>query len=277
MKVAVITGAANGIGLALSLECLNKGMIVVMADNNASKLIDEAEHLALQFPQQVYSCVCDVRDITSVEQLALFLQTHVQRIDWIFNNAGIIGSLAPAWELTTQQIQQVIDVNIHGMMNIISTLFPILFTQDFRAHLINMASLYALCSGSHVASYTMSKHAVLALSESLYFDLKRMEKPIDISVVFPSFTDTALLAHNESSSFHNSLNALLAHSKPAQDVAKHIVQAVEQKLFYIFPDKEVTSYSEERTQNILRQIEPHQNNVEQLMSALIKRKKPVKE
>lgn len=273
MKVVLITGAANGIGLALSIVCLQKGMIVVMADKDQHKLTYEAQQLAKQFPQQIFNCICDVTKIESVKNLAEFIQTKLERIDWIFNNAGIIGTLAPAWELEYQQVQQVIDVNIHGMLLIIKTFFPILFKQDFRAHLINMASLYGLCSGSHVASYTMSKHAVLALSESLYFDLKRMEKPIDISVVCPSFTDTALLSTtNDGSAFHNSLNSLLAHSRPAFEMAENIVQQVEQKKFYILPDEEVRTYAKQRVQAILEQENPHVNEVEQLMSSLLRRK-----
>lgn len=121
----------------------------------------------------------------------------------------------------------------------------------------------------------MSKHAVLALSESMYFDLKRLERPVDVSVAFPSFTDTGLLSHNEdeaNSAFHHSLHSLLSHSRPASEVALHIVQEVEQKRFYILPDKEVKGYCEERTRAILLQEKPHLNNIEQLMNSLIQRK-----
>lgn len=278
MRVAVITGAASGIGLALSLVCLQKGISVVMADKDGSKLNLEALQFISKFPDQVFIFPCDVSKIDEVDKLMQFTDKELGRIDWIYNNAGIIGSLAPVWELNPEQINQVMDVNLNGMINVIRAFIPILFKQNFNSHIVNMASLYALCSGSQMAAYAMSKHAVLALSESMYFDLKRLEKPVNVSVVFPSFTDTSLLSNksaNDNSAFHDSLNSLLSHSRPAIDVAMHIVQEVEKKQFYILPDKEVKGYCEERTRSILLQELPHLNNVEKLMSSLIKRKKAI--
>lgn len=278
MRVAIITGAASGIGLALSLVCLQNGSSVVMVDKDSSKLSLEAIQLAAQFPDQVFYISCDVCKTEEVEQLLQFTKTQLGRVDWIYNNAGIIGNLAPIWELSPEQISQVIDVNLYGMINVIRSFMPFLFEQKFNSHIINVASLYALCAGSQLASYAMSKHAVLALTESLYFDLKRLEKPVDVSIVFPSFTDTSLLSNKsnqDNSTFHNSLNSLLSHSRPAADVAMHIVQEVEQKRFYILPDKEVKGYCEERTKSLLLQENPHLNNVEKLMNSLIKRKKSI--
>ena len=276
MKIAVITGAASGIGLALSLVCLKKGFKVVMVDSNNTKLNQEAEQLLTQFPAQVISILCDVTKPIQVANLAEAVEQQLGQVDWIFNNAGIIGDLAPIWELNPEQVSRVMEVNVYGMINVIRAFMPFLFKQQGDdTHIINMASLYALCSGSQMASYAMSKHAILALSESLYFDLQRLEKPVKVSVAFPSFTDTSLLANPASTSnsaFHDSLNSLLAHSRPAADIASHIVQEVEKNRFYILPDKEVKAYCEERTRSIVLQEEPHKNNIEQLMNSLIKRK-----
>jgi NAD(P)-dependent dehydrogenase (short-subunit alcohol dehydrogenase family) len=275
MKVAVITGAASGIGLALSLVCLKKGISVVMADKDRSKLNHETKHLTAQFPEQIFYAPCDVSKVDEVDQLFQLTDKQLGRVDWIYNNAGIIGDLAPIWELNPTQISQVIEVNLYGMINVIRAFIPLLFKQSFHSHIINMASLYALCSGSQMAPYAMSKHAILALSESMFFDLKRLEKPVDISVVFPSFTDTSLLSNKSTeaqSTFQGSLSSILSHSRPALEVAEHIVQEVEQKRFYILPDKEVKGYCEERTNSILLQDNPHLNNVEKLMGSLIKRK-----
>lgn len=273
MKVAVITGAANGIGLALSQIYLQQNVFVVLVDKDQIKLNEEAERLKADFPQQVLAIACDVTNQQEVAQLAQQTEQQLGRVDWIYNNAGIIGQLAPVWDLNPSQTQQVMNINVLGMLHIIQAFTPFLFQQNHRAHIINMASLYALCNGSQTAPYAMSKHAVLALSESLYFDLNRLDKPVDVSVVFPSFTDTGLLANNPegSSSFHGVLQSLLSHSRPANDIAAHIVNEVAQKKFYIFPDKEVKTYCEERTQSLLLQENPHVSNVEKLMGALIKR------
>ncbi|WP_058476011.1 SDR family NAD(P)-dependent oxidoreductase [Legionella steigerwaltii] len=273
MKVAAITGAANGIGLALSQFHLQRGNTVVMVDKDSIKLKQEVERLLTLFPGKILEIPCDVTQPNEVALLVEQIESQLGRIDWIYNNAGIIGQLAPIWDLCPEHIQKVMDVNLYGMIHIIQEFTPFLFRQTFRSHIINIASLYALCTGSQTASYAMSKHAVLALSESLYFDLVRLEKPVDVSVVFPSFTDTALLSHTTStnSSFHEALKSLLSHSRSAIDIAEHIVHEVEQKKFYIFPDKEVKGYCEERTQAMILQEMPHVTNIEKLMCALIKR------
>ncbi|HAT1959017.1 SDR family NAD(P)-dependent oxidoreductase [Legionella pneumophila] len=274
MNAVVITGAASGIGLALSKVCLQKGKTVVMVDNNEGSLNRADKLFSNDFPNQIISAHCDVTQEHEISELAQLVYQNLGQIDWIFNNAGIIGNLLPAWELQASDINQVMEVNLHGMLNMIRSFMPYLFKQNFRSHIINMASLYALCTGSQMAAYSMSKHAVLALSESLYFDLKRLKKPVDVSVVFPSFTDTSLLASSgklNHSPIHNQLNNLLAHSRPAIEVAEHIVREVEHKRFYILPDKEVKGYCEDRTKAILLQENPHHNSVEQLMCSLLKR------
>jgi len=273
MKVAVITGAASGIGLALTQVNLQRGNFTVMVDKDITKLNQEAEQLLLQFPGKILAYSCDVAKKEDVEQLVQQIKHQSGRVDYIYNNAGIIGQLAPVWEISPAQIHQVMEVNLYGMIHIIQAFIPFLSQQNLQSHIINMASLYALSAGSHTAPYSMSKHAVLALSESLYFDLKRVEKPIDVSVVFPSFTDTALFANTASNNslLHESLTSLLSHSRPAKDIALHIVQEVEQKRFYIFPDKEVKGYCEERTKAALLQENPHRTNIEKLMQSLINR------
>ena len=276
MKVAVITGAANGIGLALSQVYLQQEVRVVMVDKDSDKLSSEATKLAAQYPNQILQVACDVTDESALAELVAKVKNQYKRVDYIYNNAGIIGELGPVWELDLNAVQKTIDINLLGMIKLIQAFMPWLFEQEHRTHLINMASLYALCSGSQMAAYSMTKHAVLALSESLYFDLNRLHKPVDVSVVFPSFTDTSLLAQPVSSAnqdFQKSLQGLLSHSRPAVDVAEHVVKEVANKRFYIFPDKEVKTYCQERTQAIVMQENPHRNSIEKLMSALIERKR----
>lgn len=273
MKVAVITGAASGIGLALTQVYLQKGNLVLMVDNDETKLKTQAHSLQVDYPDQVLHKTCDVRQIEEVNALARYVKETLGRVDWLYNNAGIIGRLGPVWELDIQTIHAVMDVNVYGMIHLIQAFMPLLLNQQTPSHIINMASLYALCAGSQTAAYSMSKHAVLALSESLYFDLKPLEKPINISVVFPSFTDTGLLSTPTLSSdpFHESLRDVLTHCRSALDVALHVMNAVEKNQFYIFPDKEVKGYHDARSQSLINQENPHLNSIEKLMNSLRKR------
>lgn len=181
--VAVITGAASGIGFALAQVCSQRGMHVVMADNAATVLCDKVEQLAGKNHSEVFGVVCDVTNLESVKFLAKQCFDRFNRIDWLFNNAGVSGHLAPIWELTAEHVRKVIDVNLYGVIYGVQTFLPFMFQQSHRSHIINLASLYGLCSGSQMSAYAMSKHALVALSESLYFDLERLNKPVDVSVV----------------------------------------------------------------------------------------------
>jgi NAD(P)-dependent dehydrogenase (short-subunit alcohol dehydrogenase family) len=273
MKLAVITGAANGIGLALSQIHLQRGHTVVMIDKNEIKLQQEVEQLLRTFPEKILGIPCDISQPEQIIPVVNQISERFKRVDWLYNNAGIIGQLKPVWELCPEHLHQIMEVNLYGMIYVIQAFIPFLFQQTVHAHIINVASLYALCTGSQTAAYAMSKHAVLALSESLYFDLLRLQKPVNVSVVFPSFTDTALLSHPEKtdSVFQGTLRSLLAHSRPALDLAEQIIEEVEQKKFYIFPDKEVKGYCEDRNKSMILQEDPHITNIEKLMTALLKR------
>lgn len=273
MKVAVITGAASGIGLALTQAYLQKGNLVLMVDKDETKLTDQAQLLKAEHPDQVVYKTCDVCVVEEVNALASYVKKTFGRVDWLYNNAGIIGRLGPIWELDVQTMHAVMDVNVYGMIHMIQAFVPQLLNQHTPSHIINMASLYALCAGSQTSAYAMSKHAVLALTESLYFDLKPLEKPINLSVVFPSFTDTGLLSTptHTSDPFHESLRDVLTRCRSPSDVALHIINAVEKNQFYIFPDSEVKGYYEARSQAIINQENPHLNSLEKLMNSLRKR------
>ncbi len=269
--VAVITGAASGIGLALTESCLKRGMQVVMADMAIATLQEQASQLTAKYPNDVVAVACDVTKAHDLLQLRDQTFQHFHRVDWLFNNAGISGNLAPIWELTDTEIRHVFDVNLHGMISGIQAFLPKMFEQTHRSHIINMASLYAVCSGSLMYAYSMSKHAVLALSESLYFDLKRLEKPVDVSVVCPSFVSTQLLESSKTSKnnpLHNTMTDLITRSRPASDIAEYIVHEVGMNKFYIMPDKEVSEYCMERARAINESLPPHQHNMEKLVANL---------
>ena len=168
MNLAVITGAASGIGLALSQVCLHRGHMVVMVDKDENKLLDEVAHCLVSHPNQVMGIACNVTKAEEVLQLAHNIMDQFGRVDWIYNNAGIMSGLAPIWDLKIEQIHQVMDVNLYGIIHMTQAFMPYLLKQNFRSHIINMASMYALCSGSQMAAYAMSKHAVLALSVTVF-------------------------------------------------------------------------------------------------------------
>ncbi len=277
-KVAVITGAASGIGLALAKACILDGMNVVMADIAESILSDTVRILSESSPTTIVGMVCDVAKLDHVQQLASQTFAHFNRVDLLINNAGVSGQLAPLWELSNEHVRHVLDVNLHGVLHGLHVFLPQLFKQRHRSRIVNMASFYGLCSGSQMAAYAMSKHAIVALSESLYFDLQREQKPVDISVVCPSFANTQLLVNSApefGGHLHQMVSDLMERSRPAGDIAEYIMQEIKNKTFYILPDKEVKGYCEQRTRAIIDQTMPHEHSVEKIIASLSQRAKTI--
>ena len=269
--VVAITGAASGIGLALAKACIADGMHVIMADVCEVTLREQVERLKSSSDVEVIGVVCDVTKYDDVAQLAHQAYEHFNQVDVLINNAGVSGPLAPFWELSVQQVRHVLDVNLYGVIHGVQAFLPRMFEQTSRAHIVNMASFYGLCSGSQMAAYAMSKHAIVALSESLYFDLKRLHKPVDISVVCPSFANTQLLINSapaSSDKLHTMMSGLLERSRPAEDIADYVLREVKKKTFYILPDKEVKDYCEQRTQAIIHQSPPHEHSLEKIIATL---------
>ena len=273
-KVAVITGAASGIGLALAKSCMLDGMNVVMADIAEPILHEHVEHLSQSATAGIMGVVCDVSKWSDVERLANETFARFNRVDLLINNAGISGQLAPVWDLPNEQIRHVLDINLHGVLHGVQIFLPRMFKQTHRSQIVNMASFYGLCSGSQMAAYAMSKHAIVALSESLYFDLRRLQKPVDVSVVCPSFANTQLLANSapeRGDNLHDLVSNLMERCRPAEDVADYILREVKKKTFYILPDKEVKDYCEQRTNAIMEESPPHEHSLEKIIASLSKR------
>lgn len=268
---AVITGAASGIGLALATDCVSQGMCVIMVDRNEAVLMQQADTLRTLYSVPIHTQVCDVSSEEQMLQLANTVFSTFNRVDLLINNAGISGSIAPLWEMSTPEIRQVMDVNVYGIVHGIKAFLPFWFERNQPGHIVNMASVYGLCSGSQLAAYTMSKHAVVALSESLYFDLRCLKRPIHVSVVCPTLTNTNLLSNSltdESSLFHALLNRSLQDAQSSQDVAAVIMQGIADKLFYIFPDAKVKRYCEEYQNALMEQSAPHEHELEKLFQSL---------
>lgn len=275
-RVAVITGAASGIGFALALHCLDEFSHVIFIDANEEALTDCIKNLPIQARPKSLGVLCDVRNPDDVNDMVSQLVVRFKRIDLVINNAGISGSLKPLWELSLAHINDVLDVNIRGMVHVLHAFLPVLIQQSHRSHVVNMASCYALLSGSRIAPYAMSKHAILALSESLFFDLQRENYPVDVSVVCPSFVNTNLLKHSisyEYNDIHQQMEKLLKRSRSAKEVAEIIMEGINKNQFYILPDKEIKNYCADRTAAILEQTKPDEHGLEKMMNVLIKRVK----
>jgi NAD(P)-dependent dehydrogenase (short-subunit alcohol dehydrogenase family) len=182
-QVAVVTGAASGIGRALSATLVERGATVVLAD------IDEAAVKATADDLKATGVALDVRDADAFgETIADVVRRH-GRIDLLFNNAGV-GIWGDVSDLTLAHWDRVIDVNLRGVVHGVAAVYPVMISQG-RGHIVNTASLAGLVPGPLLTPYAMTKHAVVGLSTGL-----RAEAAVHgvrVSVVCPGVIDTPIL------------------------------------------------------------------------------------
>lgn len=193
-RVAVITGGANGIGLALALEAARRGMAVAIADIGEEALA-EAQAQVQALGAKAITVKTDVRDIEQVRHLE---QETVDRLGppWLVcNNAGV-AKIALAWETSEADWRRMIDINVWGVINGLQAFLPGLRTRQ-SGHILNTASVGGLLSMPANAAYVASKHAVVGLSETLYRELMADSSGVGISVLCPALVRTAIAGTRE--------------------------------------------------------------------------------
>jgi NAD(P)-dependent dehydrogenase (short-subunit alcohol dehydrogenase family) len=189
-KVAVITGAASGIGLALAQRCASEGMRVVMADVEQPALESAGERIGAS-GASVITAVTDVASPESVDALARLVDERLGPVDLLCNNAGVIvGGLS--WDLSVQSWEWVLGVNLWGVVNGIRAFVPRMVERGI-GHVVNTASVAGLLASPGIASYNASKHAVVAISETLHHELAMVAPGVRVSVLCPGFVRTQIM------------------------------------------------------------------------------------
>ncbi|OBA80512.1 short-chain dehydrogenase [Mycobacterium sp. 1164966.3] len=187
-KIAFVTGGASGIGAALAAELTEGGAEVWIADRQ----LDAAQELAQRLNNagaKTHAIELDVRDYPSFERAAAEVVRQSGRIDYLFNNAGIgVGGEVDSY--TLDDWNDVFDVNLHGVVHDIQAIYPIMIGQR-SGHIVNTASVAGLLASPGSASYTASKHAVVALSKALRLEAKR--HGVQVSVLCPGAIRTPIL------------------------------------------------------------------------------------
>src|SRR5271165_2063669 len=168
-KVAVITGAASGIGRGIAERCVSEGMKVVLADIEEASL-RQAETELKASSGNVLGVRTDVSKRSEVEALARQALDAFGQVHLLFNNAGVAAGGAP-WEATWNDWEWVINVNLWGVIHGVKVFTPIMLEQKTECHIVNTSSNAGLVVGGFSAPYSVTKHAVVALSESLFLTL----------------------------------------------------------------------------------------------------------
>ncbi|HSJ95789.1 MAG TPA: SDR family NAD(P)-dependent oxidoreductase [Myxococcota bacterium] len=190
-RVAVVTGAASGIGRALARRLGAEGMQVVLADVEAGALA-EAERELGAAGVETLAVRTDVTDEASVRALADAALARFGAVHLVCNNAGVMGGAGLCWEVPPEDWAWVLGVNLQGVIHGIRVFVPILLAQE-EGHVLNTASMAALVSLPLASPYVVSKHAVLALSESLFHELAGRGPHVGVSVLCPEAVDTRIV------------------------------------------------------------------------------------
>jgi NAD(P)-dependent dehydrogenase (short-subunit alcohol dehydrogenase family) len=189
-RVAVVTGAASGIGLALSKRFAAEGMKVVMSDIETN-VLEQAKSDLAKSGAEVVAVRCDVSVADDVSALAEATLDAFGKVHVVCNNAGVFAGGA-LWEAPLSDFEWTFGVNVYGVIHGIRTFVPILLRQGEPGHIVNSASMAAVTRGPFAGAYYMSKHAVLALSETLYYELRAQEAPVGVSALCPELIDTGI-------------------------------------------------------------------------------------
>ena len=259
-KVAVITGGGSGIGKALAMAAAKRGMKLALLDIQGDALAQSVDELH-QMGAVALGITADVSDAAAMQTVVEQIEAHYGAIHVVFNNAGVTSS-GPVWESTEKDWDWLLGINLKGVVNGVRSFTPKMLAaaasdKAYEGCVVNTASLAGILAGPGMGIYSVSKHAVVALSECLHYDLQLVSPQVRAAVLCPSYVPTAIGNSDRNRPTH------LVNEKPPTKAqmaslaaAQQAVAAIEQGCFYIFPSPEGLALFKLRSDNILNQVTP---------------------
>lgn len=266
-RVAVITGAASGIGFALAKYAACAEMRVVMADKNADALRDAAIRLSVN-GAQVLAVPTDVSRAEDLQRLADETLSTFGAVHLLCNNAGV-GIATPILDSTAADWEWALGVNLWSVIHATRIFVPRLRAQETASHIVNTASIAGLISPPGLGIYRTTKHAVVAFSEALYHELAERAPHVHVSVLCPGMVKTNILdsayrdSHTDARDDNETarLARMMQDAMPPEQVAAHVFDAVRHNRFYILTHPERNRQIETRLQNILAGRNPSSTHI----------------
>jgi NAD(P)-dependent dehydrogenase (short-subunit alcohol dehydrogenase family) len=239
--VAVITGAASGIGTGLARRALALGMRVVLADVQE----DALNAFAATLDGDVLAVPTDVADPASVERLAARAYERHGHVDLLFNNAGVL-TTGFTWEIDPARWKRDLDINVNGVLNGLRSFMPRLLQAGRPAHIVNTASIGGFLPSPLMGPYSVSKFAVVALTESLRGELEILKAPIGVSLLAPGPVKTGIFnapfsndAGAAARAFVDNLRAMLdQHGMTPDAFAEPVFAGIEAGQYWLIPQPE---------------------------------------
>lgn len=262
-KVAVITGGASGLGLAMARRFGAEGMRLVIADIERDALERARQELAAA-GHDTLAVPTDVGDPSQVEALAESTYARFGAVHVLCNNAGV-GVGGTAWDASLEDWQWCLGVNLWGVVHGIRAFVPRMIAGGDAGHVVNTSSIAGLLCPPMLTPYTTAKHAVVALSESLQHDLVVRGSKLKVSALCPAFVQTRIAEseRNRPSSLRREggrhppdpvaqqiMQAVAAGIEPSV-VAEAVLDAIRHDRFWIFTHPEQQPALERRLHNIL--------------------------
>lgn len=274
-QVAVVTGGGSGLGQAFCREAARRGMSVVVADIQQDA-IDRTTAQLRTVGVPVIGHRTDVSDAQSVAALKDAAVEAFGTVHLVFNNAGVTGG-GLVWENAESDWHWLLGVNLHGVINGLRAFTPLMLDaaradRQYRGHIVNTASMAGLLAGVASGLYSVSKHAVLGLSEALYQDLALVTNQVGCSVLCPSYVPTAIGnsdrnrpaalapadAPTPSQRLAREISSEAVDTGPvsATEVARMTFDAVAEGRFYIYTHPDTLTAVRNRFEHLLAQRNP---------------------
>ena len=236
-NVAVITGAAGGIGAGLAREAARRGMQVVLADRDATRL-DEVAH---SIGSAALAVPVDVSDPASLEALAERAYAAHGQVDLLFNNAGVL-STGFSWEISAQKWQQSLDVNVGGIVNGLRAFVPRLMAADRPSRIINTASIGGFLPSPLMAPYSATKFAIVAITEALAGELAMLESEVAVSLLAPGPVKSDIFRETPSQASRQFVDMMVhmteANGQTPDEFAPLVFDAIDRGAYWIIPQPE---------------------------------------
>jgi NAD(P)-dependent dehydrogenase (short-subunit alcohol dehydrogenase family) len=265
-KVAVITGAASGIGSALANQCAAQGMKVVLADIDQASLDRLCDSLG-KTGAETLAVRTDVADPAAVEALAEQAYQRFGQVDLLFNNAGVLIS-GFSWERSVEDWQWILNINLMGVVHGIRSFVPRMLAQGTAAHIVNTSSLAGLLASPLMGPYTVGKQAVVALTETLHYELQSINANVHASVLCPGPIATDIAGSGEQRDFDSAvsteantrlmgmLNDGIAAGMPPAECAVRVFEAIRQQQFWIFTHEDFKAAYKLRVDTVINNSNP---------------------
>jgi NAD(P)-dependent dehydrogenase (short-subunit alcohol dehydrogenase family) len=264
-KVAVITGGGSGFGREFALKGAALGMKLVLADVDVKGLAETVE-MVRNLGAQALGVPTDVSDAEQVDALARATLDTFGGVHLLFNNAGV-GTGGFVWESSANDWAWVFGVNVMGVANGVRAFTPLMLEQNEPAHIVNTASVAGFLASPAMGVYNASKHAVVALTETLYHDLAIVGGPVGCSLLCPAFVPTGIaqaersrpeglrndspLTVSQQMADKQLTKAVESGRVSAKDVAEMTFDAVREQRFYVLTHPKILASVQLRFDDIL--------------------------